>query len=242
VQRPGDGQLRFAYVFSDPRYAGIQLIPSAAETEDAFSFIVVEVRPPNWLPQAITRWPFAITRSGVLYRNQNGVLVSLKKIPHIGWENNPAFGSGRGYIWSRSLPLLKDTIVLGHGADTFALYFPHNDYVGMGTANWYAGMFIDKPHSFYLGAGINTGVLSLISLLTLYLLYLVQSFSLYRRETYEGFCPIVGAGIFIGICGFLAAAFFNDSSVSVMPMFYGLLGTGIAVNMLVKGQRTPESD
>jgi hypothetical protein len=60
---------------------------------------------------------------------------------------------------------------------------------------------------------------------------------LYWHEKYEEFCPIVGAGIFIGICGFLAAAIANDSTVSVMPMFYGLLGTGIAINGLVAEYR-----
>jgi len=37
-----------------------------------------------------------------------------------------------------------------------------------------------------------------------------------------------------GICGFLAAGLVNDSTVSTMPMFYGLLGTGIAINYMNK--------
>jgi O-antigen ligase len=242
IQMPGSDLLYKGYGFSDPRYAGLTLMPAQTDGTKGFKhYLVIN----NTLPRpsnAITTWSFALTKGGVLYQNYRGMLVSLKNVPHIGWEKNLQFGSNRGYIWSRTVPLLKDTLILGHGADTYALYFPHNDYVGQGIANWPPGEFIDKPHNFYLGVGINTGVLSLICLLTLYLLYIVQSFRLYRRETYETFCPIVGTGIFIGICGFLAAAFFNDSTVSVTPMFYGLLGTGIAVNMLVKGQRTPESD
>ena len=33
---------------------------------------------------------------------------------------------------------------------------------------------------------------------------------------------------FAGIAGFLMAALANDSSVSVMPMFYGMLGCALA--------------
>ncbi|GHV44884.1 polymerase [Spirochaetia bacterium] len=236
VQEPGTGRSYGAYLFSDPRFSGIKLIPAVGEGSDAFkSYIIVDIEsdtPSN----AITNWPFAITKNGVFYENQTGALVPLKKIPHIGWKKNPQFGTGRGYIWSRSLPLLRDTIFLGHGADTFTLYFPHNDYVGQEISNWPRNTFVDKPHDLYLGVFINTGGLSLVCLLAIFLIYIVQSFTLYRCEKYEEFCPVAGAGIFIGICGFLAAAITNDSSVSVMPLFYGLLGTGIAINMMVKAK------
>lgn len=87
-----------------------------------------------------------------------------------------------------------------------------------------------------MGIAIGTGMISLLALLALWGAYLVQSFRLYFRANYENldFNTYVGVGIFLGICGFLTAALVNDSSVSVMPMFYGLLGTGIAINMMLK--------
>ncbi len=33
------------------------------------------------------------------------------------------FASGRGFIWSRSIPLLKDSVFIGYGADTYPLIF-----------------------------------------------------------------------------------------------------------------------
>jgi hypothetical protein len=39
-----------------------------------------------------------------------------------------------------------------------------------------------------------------------------------------------------GISGFLVSGLVDDSTVSTMPMFYGLLGTGIAINMMLKRQ------
>ena len=39
-------------------------------------------------------------------------------------------GSGRGYIWSRSIPLIKQAGFMGLGADTYPEYFPQNDFKG----------------------------------------------------------------------------------------------------------------
>ena len=181
------------------------------------------------------QWAFAITEEGILYSNQLGKLVRLTKIPAIGFHDNLNFGSGRGYIWSRSFPMLKDTWFVGHGADTYCLYFPHQDYAGKYSSQQFPiNIIVDKPHNMYLGAAIGTGMLSILALLSLWGIYAVQSFRLYYKAEYgQDFNTFVGAGIFFGICGFLVAGLVNDSSVSVMPMFYGLLGTGIAINRML---------
>lgn len=188
------------------------------------------------------QWPFLVNEAGVIYRNQLGKTVELDNVPHMGWENNPGFGSGRGYIWSRTLPMMADTFLLGNGADTYCLYFPHNDYAGKYNTDMYAiNTIVDKPHNMYMGAWTGTGGISLLALLALYIMYLVQSYRLYFRSAFTGsksFLQYAGAGICFGITGFLAAGLVNDSSVSVMPMFYGLLGTGIAINLILK--RTAE--
>ena len=79
----------------------------------------------------------------------------------------------------------------------------------------------------------------MFALLALFGGYLIQSFRLYFRRRFEteDFISFAGAGIFIGIVGFLTAALVDDSSVSVMPMFYTLLGTGIALNILLRKQQ-----
>ena len=184
-----------------------------------------------------TEWPFKISKAGVKYRSGSGAFLSLHKVPAIGWENNQAFGSGRGYIWSRTLPMIKDTLVLGHGADTYCIYFPQDDFVGKynsGTFSDNVNILVDKPHNMYFDAIIGTGGISLLALLVLWGFYLVQSLLIYRKEKYENFVSYVGVGIFLGICGFMVSGLVDDSTVSVMPMFYGLLGTGISINMMLK--------
>ena len=85
----------------------------------------------------------------------------------------------------------------------------------------------------YLGAAVGTGVVSVLALLAMFILYGIQGFKLYRKAAYTTYLEYAGSGIFLGVVGFLFAGLINDSSVSTMPMFYGLLGTGIAVNMIL---------
>lgn len=180
-------------------------------------------------------WPFTITEdNGVMYRNQLGKLVKLKPVEHMGWSNNPGFGSGRGYIWSRTIPMLKDHLILGSGADTYCLDFPHYDYAGKYSANWDINMIVDKPHNMYMGAMIGTGGISLLALLVLFGMYAVQSIRLFWKSRYPSFLHFAGSGIFLGILGFLVSAFVDDSSVSLMPLFYGLLGTGVSINLMLR--------
>ncbi len=215
------------FILDDPRFNMCTVSP--AKDEDNNPYVVLTI--------ADSSWPFIITDEGVLFANQLGNLVDLDIIPSIGFKDYPDFGSGRGFIWSRSLPLIKDTMLIGHGADTFCIYFPHHDYAGK--YNWHNNMnlIIDKPHNMYIGMAFGTGLLSLIALLGMWIIYIIQSIRIYWNSKFESFQEFAGAGIFLGICGFLVAGVVNDSSVSVMPMFYGLLGTGIAINQMLR--KTP---
>ncbi len=132
--------------------------------------------------------------------------------------------------------MFKDTLILGHGADTYCIYFPNDDYVGKyNDFSDNINIIVDKPHNLYFGYIVGTGAVSVLALLVLWLTYIVQSFAIYRRSRFADFLSFTGAGVFLGICGFLTTGVVDDSSVSVMPMFYTLLGTGIAINIMMKG-------
>ena len=171
--------------------------------------------------------------------------MDLDKVPSVGWENNSSWGNGRGYIFSRTIPMMKDTAFIGHGADTYCIYFPHKDYVGKYNSASFANninIIVDKPHNMYMGAWIGTGGISVLALLAMFGIYIVQSFRLYFRSKFnaDDFVSFIGAGIFFGVFGFLFSALVDDSTVSVMPMFYTLLGTGIAANMMIKRRSADE--
>jgi hypothetical protein len=182
-------------------------------------------------------WPFRIQETGVQYLTGLGQLVSLEPVPAYGFETNQGFGSGRGYIWSRTLPMMKETLLTGHGADTYCAYFPHHDYVGKynsGTFSTVKDIIVDKPHNMYMGMWIGTGMISVLAFLGIMALYFIQSIRIYWKGELSSFLDFAGAGILLGVVGFLFAGLVNDSSVSVMPLFYTLLGLGISINLMLQ--------
>lgn len=161
---------------------------------------------------------------------------NIVKAASIGFEGQERLGSARGYIWSRTLPMLKDRLLLGDGPDTFTIEFPQNDYIGKIRAYGTPHMIVDKPHNMYLQIAMNTGVLSLLSVLTLFGFYIIQSLKLYIKSMDNSFVSISGVGIFLAICGYLAAGVFNDSTVAVAPLFWVLLGLGFVCNDILNKQ------
>ena len=90
---------------------------------------------------------------------------------------------------------------------------------------------VDKPHNMYIQIAINTGVLSLIAFLALVFSYILSSFKLYfNRKIYSGFMDVAGLGILMAVIVYLFTGLSNDSIVSVAPVFWILLGSGLAVN------------
>ena len=83
--------------------------------------------------------------------------------------------------------------------------------------------------------GINTGVLSLLVLLALVCIYMVFAFRYIVKFKKINDYKNAGIGILTGIIGYLIAGFFNDSIVSVAPVFWTLLGMGIVVNYKLRG-------
>ena len=182
-------------------------------------------------------WPFVISGGEVLYRNGQGNLVTLNKVPAYGFKNNQGFGSGRGYIWSRTLGMLKSDILIGDGADTFCINFPQNDYAGKYDSPTFrdqVDITVDKPHNMYFGMFQGTGGIATAAFIVILLMYLLQTARVLKGIEYRSFSEYAAAGIFIGVIGFAVAGLMNDSSVSVMPLFYTMLGTGIALNFILK--------
>lgn len=181
--------------------------------------------------------PFMMYNDKFLLVNDKEESIEIKPVEKWGFEGKETLGSSRGYIWSRSIPLLKHTIILGYGPDTFVAKFPQQDYIGKLIGYHTMDMLVDKAHNLYLGIGINIGVLGLIAFLAMIFMYLISSVKLYIKDNFEDFFSITGIAVLTAVCGYLGAGFFNDSVVSVAPVFWVLFGMGISVNLLVKNSR-----
>jgi O-antigen ligase len=118
---------------------------------------------------------------------------------------------------------------LGSGADTFIFEFPQQDYVNLYNYG-YVDQLVTKPHSLYLQIGVQTGVLSLLALIVFYFMYFISSFKLYIKGQFMTYYSKVGLSIFIGTFSYLICEIANDSSITVAPVFWVLIGLGIAIN------------
>lgn len=149
---------------------------------------------------------------------------------------NEKMFSGRGYIWSRTIPELKNYILKGSGPDTYVLVFPQDDYIGLEN-NGFKGSVVTKPHNLYLQIWVQTGLLSLIAFLALYIIYFVQSFSIYMKNGFKTYSEQLGVGIFLATLAYMVAGFTNDSTITVAPIFWILLGIGFGINRRLKKEK-----
>lgn len=163
------------------------------------------------------------------YRNRYGKTDTITNAYTVmpGYER--AF-TGRGYLWGRTLPLLKNHFLLGSGPDTFVLAFPQNDYVMRANTSRRRLLEIPaKAHNMYLQTAMQTGVCSLICLVSFWAAFLVKSLRvLYRKTRDEKWW--MNLGNVLGVFGYLLMGMMNDSVVAVAPLFWGMLGIGMALN------------
>ncbi|OOB79195.1 MAG: hypothetical protein BEN18_04670 [Epulopiscium sp. Nuni2H_MBin001] len=166
-----------------------------------------------------------------------GLPMLVEDADYIGFEGKEQLGSSRGYIWSRSFPMMLDTIFIGNGPDTYVLKFPQGDRL----AKWYAygtpDMLVDKPHNLYLQIAINQSGIALIAFLVVVGFYIVNSIRLYAFKDDFSYGAILGSACLMAVVGFLGAGIFNDSVVSVSPIFWVILGFGIAINYIIGQER-----
>jgi len=212
------------FVIDDERFPGFRL--GVAKFEEIMMFYV-KINNYNW---------YFTNQTGdntYYYMNQYGKLDKIETAPHVLFTGYERYASGRGYIWSRTLPLLKRHIILGSGADTFVLDFPQNDYVALYNYG-YSNQLLTKPHNLYLQIGVQTGVLSLIAFITFYALYFISSLRLYIKGKFKSYYAQVGTAILVASLSYMVLGLANDSSLTVAPVFWVLIGLGITVNKLAK--------
>ncbi len=155
----------------------------------------------------------------------NSVLTDIVPIKTFMGIQNESFASGRGYIWSRSIPLLKNALLWGYGPDTFAYIFPQNDIVGKLNYGsiW---VIIGKPHNWYLQVALGSGILSLACLLIFFGWLMIKTILLHLRSV-QGERALTAFAVLASVIGYLIISIFNDSVVSVSPILWMLCGFGV---------------
>ena len=220
-----------SYTTIDQRYSNISVIKQPINVftkQEPIDAILVTIDNTGY-------FYFSLDETGVHALNSfSGENMEYKEAKSIGFKGKERIGSARGYIWSRTLAMLfSKNLIIGNGPDTFVAYFPQEDILAKWWAYGYTNIIVDKPHNLYLQIASNQGVVALIAFLVLVLVYIIESLRLYAfKDKYDKAYQSMGTGIMLAVIGYLGAGFFNDSVVSVAPIFWILLGTGMAVNYM----------
>lgn len=206
---------------TDQRFPGFSLYPAISEELGGIAAFAVVIDG--------TVWYFTNQTDGTYYHITSvGKPDKIESHPSVQLING-RFASGRGYLWAKTVPLMAENWLLGTGPDSFTAAFPNADYVDAYNNN-YKNQFVTRPHNLYLQIGTQTGMVSLLAVLLFYGVYAVKSLGLYWRREVKSLEEAAGLGIFLGTLGYMLVGMINDSSVTVAPLFWCLLGIGMAIN------------
>lgn len=220
------------FAVEDKRFKDITLQPSVVgDEEQQFPCMTVTTDGEN-----AKEWLFMnIDGAGYYYINASVKTVKYEKVNTSRLFKDDAM-SGRGRIWNNTIPLIKKHILIGSGANTFLFEYPQNDYIG--GAYIYANGINVKAHCWYLQQCIENGLLATLALLAFLGWYVIYSIRIYRRVDLHNRLSWVGFGLFAAVFTYLLTAIANDSNVCTAPVFWGMLGLGLAVNrMLVEKEK-----
>lgn len=216
------------YVINDERFAGGSIqpillgddnIPAISVTYDGIAWNFVETQ-----------------EAGYCYLNKSGKLVKWEKIKNANLFKEDAM-SYRGHMWNVTIPLLGKHVLIGSGANTYMFEYPQDDYLGQAYIYGFNSYEV-KAHCWYLQQWVESGLIGTLALLIFMAWYAVQSIRIYRRVDLHESLSWIGFGLFAAVLVYLIAGIANDSNVCTAPVFWGMLGLGMATNrMLVEKEK-----
>lgn len=211
------------YQITDERFAGITVQPIQFEANGSIGIQVVADG---------INWIFSKGDDQTYY--YYNVFGKLDKIQNMRVTDNllVKLFDDRGVIWTKSLTQIKHSLLFGTGADTYALYYPQNDYVSKAYLHTDSNVDV-KPHNAYLQIQTQSGGIALLAILVFFCWYLVQGFRLYGKTMYDNGLKMLGVTLVIANSSYMLQMVLNDSTVSVSPIFWTFLGIGFAVNHAV---------
>ncbi len=167
---------------------------------------------------------FALTEEGFRSFIQGEKLEDRIPQPKVtGFERFYGFGTGRGYIWIQSLPVMAECLLIGKGCGNFAFNFLQNEMVGLLNTNGSTKYVIDRPHNWYIQSFVSNGLPYLLSMLALFVFVIVRFIGMIRAKQFT----YADAGLFGACVGYMITGIINDSCVTVSPIFWLLLGAAL---------------
>lgn len=220
------------YTLSDERFSMITLNPNNFSLENniysGFKF--------NDVPNSIS-FTFMYVDGEWKYYTPFGKLMKLHTVESFGFKDSQNIANRRGFIWSRTIPLMKDYWFTGIGPNAFIIAFPNDDFVGSKRVGDTTTL-VDKPHNAFLQTFIQTGGVSAIAYAGLWIVYMVCGIRiLWGRKKYTDLEKI-SMGLLTGMFAFFIAELTNDTVVGTQNIYWILLGTGFAINRIICAERS----
>ncbi|QDQ01307.1 O-antigen ligase family protein [Lysinibacillus fusiformis] len=145
-------------------------------------------------------------------------------------ERSSAAGSGRVYIWDKTLSLVKERPIFGYGLDTLIYNFPHYNLdarAGMQDEN----IITDKSHNTYVGWLYGTGIIGFLSVMILLVLSLFKPLTVAVKNN-NAILWILG----IAWGAYLIQSVFNDSLPGTSAPMWVIAGILLAMTFKDKEQ------
>lgn len=143
-------------------------------------------------------------------------------------ESAISAGSGRVYIWTKTLEIVKEKPFFGYGMDSFMYNFPHYNIdarAGLSTEE----MITDKPHNVFVGILYGTGFVGFISVIALVILSIVMALKVAIQKNNAPIFVLGAAWV-----AFLIQAMFNDSLPGITAVAFVLAGMMLAMTLQSK--------
>jgi O-antigen ligase len=145
----------------------------------------------------------------------------IEKAEGVLFNNNLNLASKRGYIWSRTIPLLyNESLFVGTGPETFVLVFPNNDFLGKLQTFKRTNQIVQKPHNMYLHIGVQYGMPALLIFLVFICIYFKRNYKKINDDN------DIYTTISFSILAYLIAGIFNDTVIINSILFWIVLALG----------------
>ncbi len=155
------------------------------------------------------------------------------------FKDKLSFGSGRGFIWGTTLSFIDECLLIGKGNGNYVCNFPQYDYVSLLEVYGTPAMIVNKPHNWYLGIIVESGVISLLAVLGMLGVFLWRGFRTCILHPINDRFMHLRLGIFISVIAYMVVGMVNDSYVCVSPVFWFIFGVGMYA---VSGNKVVETD
>ncbi len=200
-------------------YIGLLFILSKVNQKKFFKYTTIVILSVVTITVGI--YSLKIEKENKLIESGNKSVVRIVDKPAFKKLNE--MSTDRLNIWTKTVDLINDKPVFGHGFDTFPYVFiPGDKNGGLSTYN----EVIDKPHNWYLTVAYGGGLISLICLIGI-IIYIA------RGVIYSSIDQVNNKYLYvfgIGVIAYAIQGMFNDSLVGTSIFFW--IFAGICINRI----------